>query len=52
MVQFYRHSLIIGDRSAASTAKASWVVVMYIHYMNNHTTRCESVTARLTKHCI
>ena len=30
--------------------KASWVVVMYT--MNNHTTRCESVTAGLTKHCI
>ena len=30
--------------------KASWVVVMYT--MNNHTKRCNSVTAGLTKHCI
>ena len=37
--------------SVASCApKASWVVVMYT--MNNHTTRCDSVTAGLTKHCI
>ena len=32
------------------SAVASWVVVVYT--MNNHTTRCESVTAGLTKHCI
>ena len=29
--------------------KASWVVM---YTMNNHTTRCNSVTAGLTKHCI
>ena len=31
-----------------STPKASWVVM---YTMNNHTRRCESVTAGLTKHC-
>ena len=36
--------------AVSSEPKASWVVVMYT--MNNHTTRCESVTAGLTKHCI
>ena len=35
---------------ASCAPKASWVVVMYT--MNNHTTRYDSVTAGLTKHCI
>ena len=32
---------------ASCAPKASWVVVMYT--MNNHTTRCDSVTAGLNK---
>ena len=35
---------------SAVNLRLRWVVVMYT--MNNHTTRCESVTAGLTKYCI
>ena len=46
----FRFSFLDLLAPVSSAPKALSVIVMYT--MNNHTMRCESVTAVLTKHCI